>query len=150
MEEIKYLCDAIKQKLSELGMAEFVLYADDFWGDIEEDDGIDVSEYVGDAAENLEWFFNIQNSYNGYSSICLYARKIKIKDNKLLFDVCEEYEDLDGGWEERGFYEDQSIEDLLRICQEEYVVKCLKGILESAFESECYKVIELNRMRLQK
>jgi len=66
--------------------------------------------------------------------------------NGLVFDLEDIYEDNDGGWEEKGYHEDQTISDILYTCPEEMVKSCLKGILHDAFNSDYYDVIGLNRL----
>jgi len=141
--EIQELCNQIKDKLNELGFTEFTLYAADYYGELDEEL---VEEKVGDTAGGLEWYFKDSDDYSGMSGVRTYARKIKIKDDELVFDLDEIYDDCDGGWEERGHYEDQTIDDILRTCPEEMVLSCLNGILSNAFDTDYYDVIGLNKL----
>ena len=141
--EIQELCNQIKDKLNELGFTEFTLYAADYCGEL---DSELVEEKVPVSVVEMEWWFKVNNDYSGYSSIVTYARKIKIKGDELVFDLEDKYEDDDGGSEERGYYEDQTISDILYTCSEERVLSCLKDILSYAFESDDLGVIGLNRL----
>ena len=141
--EIQELCNQIKDKMNELGFTEFTLYAADYCGELDEEL---VEEKVADEAGGLDWYFKDNEDYSGMSGVRTFARKIKIKDDELVFDLEDIYEDNDGGWEERGYYEDQTIDDILHTCPESMVISCLKGILSSAFNSDYYDVIGLNRL----
>ena len=141
--EIQELCNQIKDKLNELGFTEFTLYAADYCGELDEEL---VQEKVGDQAGALEWVFKFTDEYSGYSAVSTYARKIKIKDDELVFDLEDIYDDYDGNWEKRGSYEDQTISDILNTCPEEIVISCLNGILSSAFDTDYYDVIGLNKI----
>jgi hypothetical protein len=66
--------------------------------------------------------------------------------NGLVFDLEDIYEDNDGGWEEKGYHEDQTISEILDKCPEEMVMSGLKEILQYAFDTDCYDVIGLNRL----
>ena len=141
--EIQELCNQIKDKMNELGFTEFTLYAADYCGELDEEL---VEEKVSDTAGGLEWYFKDNEDYSGMSGVRTYARKIKIKDDELVFDLEDIYDDNDGGWEERGYYEDQTISEILDKCPESMVISCLNGILQYAFDTDCYDVIGLNRL----
>ena len=142
--EIQELCNQIKDKLNELGFTEFTLYASDYCGEL---DSELVEEKVPDTAGSLGWYFKVNDDYLGFSSVYTYARKIKIKGDELVFDLEDKYEDDNGGSEERDYYEDQTISDILYTCSEERVISCLKDILSYAFDTDdCNDVIGLNRL----
>ena len=142
--EIQELCNQIKDKMNELGFTEFTLYAADYCGELDEEL---VEEKIFDTAGDLEWYFKDNDEdYSGMSGVRTFARKIKIKDDELVFDLEDIYDDIDGGWEERGNYENQTISKILDKCPESMVISCLKGILSSAFNSVHYDVIGLNRL----
>ena len=88
----------------------------------------------------------VNEDYSGYSAVYTYARKLKIKDDELVFDLEDIYEDIDGGDDESSYkyYEGQTISDILDNCPEEMVISCLKSILNCAFDSD---VIGLNRLQ---
>ena len=142
--EIQELCNQIKDRLNELGFTEFTLYAADYCGELDEEL---VEEKVSDTAGGLEWYFKDNEDYSGMSGVITYARKIRIKDDELVFDLEDQYEDIDGGWEEQGYYEDQDIECILRTCSEAMVISCLKSILSYAFDHEYYDLIGLNKLQ---
>ena len=144
--EIHELCNQIKDKLSELGFTEFTLFAADYFGELDEELVEEVEEKVEDYAGDLGWYFKSNEDYSGDSVVRTYARKIKIKDEELVFDLEDIYDDFNGGLEERGSYENQTISDILNTCPEEKVISCLKSILSCAFNSDCYDVIGLNRL----
>jgi len=142
--EITKLCSQIKERLEELQMPEFVLYACDYWGDLDEDV---VEEKVEDSAGGLDFRFNSTDDYSGYSGTSAYIRKVKVKDGNVVFDIEVVYEDIDGGWESKGYYEDQTIYDVLNTCPEEMVIKGLNGVLEYALkENDYYDIIGLNKL----
>lgn len=141
--EIQELCNQIKDKMNELGFTEFTLYAADYYGELDEEL---VEEKVSDTADCLGWFFKVNGDYSGFSRVLTFARKIKIKDDELVFDLEDIYDDIKGGWEERGSYENQTISDILFSCSEAEVISCLKDILSEAFNSDHYDVIGLNRL----
>ena len=145
--EIQELCNQIKDKLNELGFTEFTLYAVDYYGDHDDDELIEqIEEKVPDTASSLGWYFKVNDDYSGYSSVHTYARKIKIKDDELVFDLEDIYEDNDGGWEDKGYQEDQTISEILDKCPEEMVMSGLKDILHYAFNCDTYDVIGSNRL----
>lgn len=141
--EIQELCNQIKDKMNELGFTEFTLYSADYCGELDEEL---VEEKVSDTADCLGWFFKDNEDYSGMSGVFTFARKIKIKDDELVFDLEDIYDDTDGGWEERGSYENQTISKILDKCPEARVISCLKDILSYAFNSDYYDVIGLNRL----
>jgi hypothetical protein len=145
--EIQELCNQIKDKLNELGFTEFTLYAADYYGDHDDDELIEqIEEKVPDTASSLGWYFKVNDDYSGYSSVHTYARKIKIKGNELVFDLEDIYEDNDGGWEDKGYHEDQTISEILDKCPEEMVMSGLKEILHYAFNCDTYDVIGSNKL----
>ncbi len=142
--EIQELCKRIKDKLNELEFTEFTLYAFDYCGEL---DFEIVEEKVStDTAGSLEWYFKVKEDYSGYSAVYTYARKIKIKDDELVFDLEDIYEDIDGGEDVSSYryYEDQTISEILDSCPEEMVISGLKSILNCAFDSD---VVGLNRLK---
>ena len=143
--EITKLCGQIKERLEELQMPEFVLYASDYIGDLDED--VVEEKVAGDAAENLGFYFNETNDYSSISGTSAYIRKVKVKDGNVVFDIEEVYEDADGGWESRGDYEDQTIDDVLHTCSEEMVLNGLNAVLEYGLnEDSYYDIIGLNKL----
>ena len=145
--EITKLCGQIKERLEELQIPEFVLYAADYFGDLDEDYVDVVEEKVGDCAANLDFRFNETSVYSGYSGTISYIRKIKVKDGNVVFDIEEVYDDVDGGMESMGYYADQTLDDVLRTCPEEMVITGLNAVLEYALtENESYDIIGLNRI----
>ena len=143
-EEIKKLIEQIKNRLNELGMSEFVVYASDYCGELDEDV---VEEKVADSAGSLGFRIHINEDYSGYSSTDTYIRKIKLKDDDIVFDIETVYEDNDGGYESTGYYEDQSMERILQSCSEDWVIDGLKAVIKYALtENGYYDIIGLNRL----
>ena len=142
--EITKLCGQIKERLEELQMTEFVVYASDYWGDLDEDV---VEEKVNDTATSLDFYFNSIDGYSGYSRTSEFIRKVKVKDGNVVFDVESVYEDDNVGWESKGYYEDQTMDDVLQTCPEETVLTGLNAVLKYALtENEYYDIVGLNQL----
>ncbi len=147
LEQLHELCDKIKERLVALGMNDFVLFASDYWDEYE------------DWAEDLEDFddagplgFYMKEVQGGYSYFTTYVRKIKIKDDELVFDLEEIEADDDGDHEIVRSEENMSIDvitDSAHSDNTRTALRCLKSILDNAFDEEDPLVIELNKRRYE-
>lgn len=138
----KVLCNKIKDKMKDLGMNEYVLFASDYSGDYE---GDDFEDYVEDTVFNSNWYFSAdENSTSGYYR---YPRTMRIKNDELLFDYEYVYEENEVGTEIIESFENKTIEEIVLQNGEEQVISCLESILEYAFDEG---TTELNKMRLEK
>lgn len=167
MEIIKKLCDDIKAIMQEYGFDKFVLYTCDYngWEEVndneDEDDNEDVlddeselyDKFVeeADSAGGAGLEFDIRESFNGFSATHIIARKLRIKDDVLLFDVSEMYEDLKDNYEDLQYYKELTIEDILDKCNKEMVEDCLYYILHyMKHEYEYCDIIKLNKIMQHK
>ena len=94
LQHLHELCDKIKERLIDLGMNDYVLFAGDYYGDYEE-----WEEELEDMDTARSIDFHVKYAEGGDSCFTTYIRRIKIKDDKLVFDLQEE-EENDWGIEE--------------------------------------------------
>jgi hypothetical protein len=147
MEEITILCDRIKERMKKLGVKEFTLFTSDYFGSLT-DKEIDEHEELFEVMGDLDFAFALNHfdSFDKYHSIYAFARKVLISDSdNLLFDVEERYVDDNGNRDEQGFYEKQTVEDILMLCPEQRFHDCLKNIYSDALlDNDYYHILELN------
>ncbi len=148
LQHLHELCDKIKERIQALGMNDYVLFAGDYYGDYEE-----WEEELEDMDTARSIDFHVKYAEGGDSCFTTYVRRIKIKDDKLVFDLQEE-EENDWGIEEIGFYEDQTIDGITDEAHGDntsQAICCLESILAKAFgDEECYQLIlELNKRRYE-
>lgn len=86
-EEVKELCNEIKNKLIELGCTEFTLYTNDYCGDLDPDiiaeQGIDV------CADSISLYVKEVYTYAEEMEYVTYVRKIKLINGILFFNLEE-------------------------------------------------------------
>ena len=147
LEQLHELCDKIKERLVALGINDFVLFAADYWDEYEdwaEDFEID---------EAGEYGFYVKEVQVGDSWFTTYVRKIKIKDDDLVFDLEEIEANDDSGYSETvGSDENMSIDvitDSAHSDNTKTVLRCLKSILDYAFDEDNPDIIELNKRRYE-
>jgi len=147
LEQLHELCDKIKERLVALGINDFVLFAADYWDEYEdwaEDFEID---------EAREYGFYVKEVQVGDSWFTTYVRKIKIKDDELVFDLEEIEANDDSGYSETvGSDENMSIDvitDSAHSDNTKTVLRCLKSILDYAFDEDNPDIIELNKRRYE-
>lgn len=129
----------IKNHLHELGMNEFVLYTCDYFGDLEWNKDFESLDET--LAINL--YFELHETYNGEELTYIAPRKIQIKGDDLLIDLQEFKEYANGDFDELGYYESQSVNDLLERFETSNIEKCFTAILDHTFNS---KIISLNQL----
>jgi len=158
MEKINKLCDDIKAKMQENGFDKFVLYTEDYngWDDGECEDMIDdddekYEEYLecGDNTHALGLMFNME-LFSHSEEKYLYARKLRIKDDILLFDVSERFLYSNGDEEDLNYYKENTIENIINKCPKEMVEKCLENIISNFFDTDYHDIIELNKIMQHK
>lgn len=129
----------IKNHLHELGMNEFVLYTCDYCGDLEWNEDFESL----DSAVSLNLYFDLYETFNGEERTFIAPRKIQIKGDDLLIDLEEVKEYNEGEEEVLGYYESQSVNDLLEKFETSNIEKCFTEILDHTFNSD---IISLNQL----
>ena len=140
MVEIHDLCDKIKERIESLGMHDYVLFAGDYWDEYDEFEGLLEDK---DTAACLDFYVKCEEG--GDTSFRTYVRKIKIKDDKLIFCL-EELVESEWDVETVGTSEEtiDSITDDGH-GDTQTVIRCLESILECAFDTEF--ILDLNKRR---
>lgn len=152
LQDLHKLCDKIKERIQALGMNDYVLFASDYFGEDEDEwESLDGELEDLDTARSID--FHVKYAEGGDSCFTTYVRRIKIIDEKLVFDL-EEQEENDWSCERIGFFEDQTIDNITDEAHGDntsQAICCLESILANAFgDEECYqKILELNKMRYQ-
>ena len=123
------LVQQIKEQLQSLGLSSFTLYASDYEGDKEYEE----VEQLGDDGlleSSSEYNLYTYDEDDGSTSVYGKLRKINIVDDVVLFDIEEEYEDLNGDIEIRGKYDNQAIGKILRDWDNDAVENGLTNVLK--------------------
>ena len=142
-DKLKEIVKNIKSRMKELGMNSFVVYANDYWGELEYGGDIDVEEYINDSANGA---FGALDCYDGgdWSQLAL-VREIKLEDNELSFVVDDWFEGDDDQYS-RGVRE-RDLEMLLDTYDMKKAEAVLGAIYRNAmFDDDYYKVVELNKL----
>lgn len=138
MKEVKDLCNKIMECMNELGISEFVLYSSDYPADKDEELVEDL-----DTAISIGWYVHMNDSYDGFSRESTCVRKIRIKDDNVVFDLEIYYEDDNGNEEIKGTYENQTIDDITSHGQEDVIIDALNSIIDNGLNDDY--IVKLNR-----
>lgn len=138
-EKIQDYCDKMKARLEELGMTEFVVFGNEFYGSYDGEDPI--LPYDVDVYELFE--FCVPDMYGElrYEDYWELIRKVRIENGNLLFEVGA-YCTFDGE-ENWRLHENFTKDDLVNEYGEKAVESHLAGLLDS-FEDE--DNLNLNKM----
>ena len=142
-DKLKEIVKNIKSRMNELEMNSFVIYASDYWGDVEEDGDIDVSEYVEDPAGGL--YPGLDYYDGGDYGLTAFVREIKLEDNVLSF-VIDNWREDDNDSYSQGMNE-LDLQSLLTNYSAEAIEESLETIYNDImFDSRYCKVVELNKL----
>ena len=142
-DKLKEIVKNIKSRMNELEMNSFVLYACDYWGDLEEDGDIDVCEYNDNAADLIYTAFDYYEG--GTFGLKVLVREIKLEDNVMSFVIDNWCED-DNQCYSQGLTE-LDLQTVVMKYKTEAIEESLETIYEDLmFDSEWYKIVELNKL----
>ena len=83
-----------------------------------------------DTTLGLELYFSWSESYDGEECKYVAPRAVRLEGDKLLFELEEVRETMEGEWNSLGYYQNQTIEDLQNRYDEEVIEKCLNHVIE--------------------
>lgn len=135
---IRDLVDKIKSQLNVIGIDTFTLYCNEY----NDNDTVDWEDI-----EKLDWGISpyiIKRCY-GYNKeweIYTVIRKVKIKYDTIVFDIEDWYEDYKDNYESRGYWENQTLDNVLYSCNKKIVGNVLFDLVSVYLTNE--QLIELN------
>lgn len=135
---IRDLVDKIKTQLHVIGIDTFTLYCNEY----NDNDTVD-----WDDIEKLDWGISPYiikrcNGYNKEWEIYTVIRKVKIKYDTIVFDIEDWYEDYKDNYESRGYWENQTLDNVLYSCDKKKVGNVLFDLVSVYLTNE--QLIELN------
>lgn len=138
---IRDLVDKIKTQLHVIGIDAITLYCNEY----NDNDTVD-----WEKVEKLDWGISpyiIKNCY-GYNKeweIDTIIRKVKVKYDTVLFDIEDWYEDYKDNCESRGYWKNQTLDNVLYSCDKKKVGNVLFDLVSEYLTNE--QLIELNLSR---
>lgn len=135
---IRDLVDKIKTQLHVIGIDAITLYCNEY----NDNDTVD-----WEKVEKLDWGISpyiIKNCY-GYNKeweINTIIRKVKVKYDTVLFDIEDWYEDYKDNCESRGYWKNQTLDNVIYSCDKKTVGNVLFDLVSVYLTNE--QLIELN------
>lgn len=135
---IRDLVDKIKTQLHVIGIDAITLYCNEY----NDNDTVD-----WEKVEKLDWGISpyiIKNCY-GYNKeweINTIIRKVKVKYDTIVFDIEDWYEDYKDNCESRGYWKNQTLDNVIYSCDKKTVGNVLFDLVSVYLTNE--QLIELN------